>query len=137
MSLSLEGNLKRVIQENENGCGIACVAMLADLRYWEARNKVFGSADKANHITKVHDIRKGLRKCGLILDRRRAAREWKKETARVFKALLEIKPHKTSNYWHWVVWDGHRVLDPSPNSDRYKRPLQYCRSFFEVRKARA
>jgi hypothetical protein len=129
--------MKHVVQENDDGCGIACVAMLAKLHYWEARLKVLGRRDLTSHITSEEQIRRGLKRCDLKMGSRQRfpKNKWRKGTGDYkFNAMLRIQPRKKSKYWHWVVWDGKDTLDPLPRNDRYKNPLSYCRSYFEISK---
>jgi ABC-type bacteriocin/lantibiotic exporter with double-glycine peptidase domain len=129
--------MKHVTQENDSGCGVACVAMLANKYYWEARLKILGRSDKAKHRTSVKEIRDGLKEYGLKMGKRHTFKKetWTSETQkRKFRAILVIRPRKSTPNWHWVVWDGDRVLDPLLKGDRYENALSYCRSYFEVSK---
>jgi hypothetical protein len=45
--------------------------------------------------------------------------------------IVAVNPRQGGYYWHWVVWDGTRIIDPK--RDPYQR-LTYI-SYMPVRKA--
>lgn len=108
--------MRRIEQEHENGCGVACVAMLAGVTYRHACIRMFPdgrggrcSGDQIIRMTlkKHYDIRLGKR------------RRLKDETFNDLQqdGLLEGVCHwRGSSRWgHWVVWDAKKkaILDPS------------------------
>jgi hypothetical protein len=130
-----EGSLamKRISQLDEDGCGVACVAMIAGVSYHEARKRMFG--DQNVTVTRTRELREALRDFGiactgkLIPSTRR--RHYKKLEQ---DAILKVKSLRSGKKdWHWMVWDNRRkrALDPEKEKDdRYVRPP--VRSFLEI-----
>ena len=54
-------------QEDDTGCGLACVAMIAQVTYKEAKATVFPTATprKLTFYTRTYQIRKALRGLGI------------------------------------------------------------------------
>lgn len=104
--------LRRVVQEDEDGCGLACIAMLLGVSYSEA--KALCSHSRTGK-TWTHELRAALRRYGV-----RTA-EWLEPIDEpTLPSLLGIAILQ-SNYdpdegWHWAIWDGlvGRILDPKP-----------------------
>lgn len=111
--------MKRVVQEEATGCGIAGVAMLAGVSYREVRSVAKGlgiSAADSRLWSTTGYVRRLLNRYGI--------RASVKETPFVSwerlppLALLAIKWYREGGreYWHWVVFHrgakGPVVLDP-------------------------
>src|SRR5437879_4505212 len=111
--------MKHIIQEDENGCGVACVAMLANVSYGMARKTMFGRGDVKP--TSTADLRKALlafslKPADLLIPLRTRHYSSLRE-----RAILKVNVRKR-NYWHWVVWNPNQgILDPAKPRDRYKR----------------
>ncbi len=113
--------IKRVAQKKwEKGdCGIACVAMVAWVKYevaLRAFQKVRGIANPKNYYTFHADIQAMLSQLGIQSQRKR------------FKQMRKIPGHaivkvnlRQNNTWHWVVFDAGRqclvVHDPKPGKN--------------------
>lgn len=109
--------VKRVIQKTAEDCGAACVAMLAGVSLKKAYNAVY--AEVSGGLTYTRHLRDALRRLG----RRPASRLRPLGTRRYQDikgcALLKVNPR--GNEWHWVVWDGKRIIDPGePPYKRYR-----------------
>ena len=110
--------MERVIQQNENGCVSACIAMLTGLTYFEGvrithpyrtPHSQLGSTDE-NTLAALKRI--GLR--GYI----RKPKRWLQELST--NAILFIQHRLYLPAIHAVIWDyeSQKVLDPYPRKDR-------------------
>ena len=103
--------MRLVKQRHASDCGVACVAMLADVSWEEANLTIFGRVKERGFYTQTADLRDALRRLGVILEIRmkvcRAPRRLRRD------ALLKTNTRK-GGYWHWAVWDAERqeILDP-------------------------
>ena len=115
--------MKRVLQENDEGCGVACVAMLAGVSYWEARVAVFGKRPRVVHSTHTADIRRALKRFGLRSAKRLISfgRETPEPKNIGINAILKVNRRKNGT-WHWIVWDSKRKRLLDPQRPAYKRP---------------
>ena len=108
-----------VKQIDDTGCGLACVAMIAQVTYKEAQATVFPTATprKLTFYTRPYQIRKALRGLGIpVAARTVRIREGRKEVMRLnTSALLQVNRQR-DNKFHWVVWDHKQgtILDPLP-----------------------
>jgi Peptidase C39 family len=115
--------MRRVKQEHEMGCGVACVAMLASVHYRKA-HEVFDdkeSAVKNGYFAPA--LRFVLTRLGLRPSRR--LKKFRGYDALKQNAILKVNPYNKGKDWHWVAWDarGNRILDPyEPPYKRY-RPI--------------
>jgi ABC-type bacteriocin/lantibiotic exporter with double-glycine peptidase domain len=114
--------MKQVIQADDAGCGIACVAMLARVTYAEARNKMFKKTDGVTG-TFTWEVRKALRKFGMKSPKRlRVIRDRDAYRELRHNALLKlVTPSHKSGCWHWVVWDARRKKLLDPRKQPYRR----------------
>jgi hypothetical protein len=112
--------LKHIKQENDNcGCGIACIAMVARTNYDDVRKKIFGGEEKYLWWPAIRDALKGYR----IKSDERARRVygWQRVSQmNVFSVVwCRQTPSDTSDkIGHYVVWDriNGKVHDPLRNS---------------------
>jgi len=132
--------LRRIIQEDEAGCGVACVAIFAQVGYDDARKVMFGR--RSGSYTSTGDIRWALGRFG-FKPARRLVRFGKKRHYTDLRedAVLKLKARAHGEReWHWVVWDARRrkLIDPAkfphkrfritsflavnPRSARFSRP---------------
>jgi hypothetical protein len=109
--------IRRVFQVHDDGCGIACVAMLAGISYRDACLEIFG--DYQGDATSLEDLRWALMACGFRVPKRMTPFWERQHTQLKQHALLALNPGP-DGMWHWAVWDAaqHRILDP------LKRPLR-------------
>jgi ABC-type bacteriocin/lantibiotic exporter with double-glycine peptidase domain len=112
--------VRRIVQTDNTGCGIACLAMLAGVSYAEARRAVFGRYHPGDCSTSTGELRRGLRKLGIRAGKRliplRGRRLRSLETDAILKVNLGL-----DGYWHWVVWDAGRQVLRDPRRTPYKR----------------
>jgi hypothetical protein len=117
--------MRLIVQRDEEGCGIACVAMLKGISYAAARRLMFGN-NKVKH-TQTRDLVSAL-KCLGLMPQKKQLTSFGKRYARYSElpenAILKANPRKGGRYWHWIVWDVRRkkLLDPLPTEDRYLHP---------------
>lgn len=128
-----------VPQDDDTGCGIACVAMLAGVSYEQAKAATFPpSPRKRKFYTGGADLRRGLKAFGLTLEPTARAQKftaWSQLETTSIVAIEQVPRHKSR--WHWVVFvdDGVRryVLDPSwPEAVRTDFKRMQGRSFLRV-----
>jgi ABC-type bacteriocin/lantibiotic exporter with double-glycine peptidase domain len=118
--------MKRVVQWGEEGCGVACVAMVARISRNDAKRKM---ADQLKTGTTARQLREALRSFGVQLDKPRPIRE-KNYYEFDFDAVLHgFVEEEHPREWHWVVWDSkrRRTLDP------YRYPVKFrCTSYIKI-----
>ena len=118
----MTNNIKRVEQEDDAGCGIACVAIVTGKTYRQGKSffleRVFLPTDRKPH-TRHYQLRRALRKLGVATEKR-LFRKWREiET-------LSIVPinRRSDTCWHWVVFvpNGEKpyILDPAPGKGRQR-----------------
>lgn len=112
--------LIRIVQEDDAGCGIACVAMVTGKTYRQAKRffleRIFLPTDRKPH-TRHYQLRRALRKLGIATEKR-LFRKW-----RSIETLSVVPINRRSDTgWHWVVFvpNGARpyILDPMPGKGR-------------------
>jgi ABC-type bacteriocin/lantibiotic exporter with double-glycine peptidase domain len=127
--------MKVVLQEDETGCGLACVAMIAGRTYAEARQTAAQLGIRVKDKKLFSDtqyIRRLLRRFGIQTSP--AEKPFVSWDAVPEKALLSIKYHKENDrpMWHWVVFERNEgrpaVLDPA------KYVLHHRRTDFDAMK---
>jgi|SRR3982074_3787210 hypothetical protein len=92
--------IKRVVQLDENGCGVACVAMLAGVSYRNARMKMLEDWYVKGMDTK--ELRKALRRFRLS-SARRLIRSIKRRRYTTLQqdAILKVRlPKRFGSKWH-------------------------------------
>ena len=112
--------IKRIEQEDEAGCGIACVAMITGRTYRQTKmfflERVFLPKERKPHA-RHYQLRRALRKLR-IASEKRLFRKW-----RSIESLSIVPINRRSDTgWHWVVFvpNGVRpyILDPAPGKGR-------------------
>ncbi|TPK80389.1 hypothetical protein FJ527_01025 [Mesorhizobium sp. B2-4-18] len=120
--------MRLVKQSDENGCGVACVAMIADITYSQARKQMFG--DRRGGYTNTGDLRRALAQLGIQTGPRLVRLKKNQTPAELpFDAILKTNV-KQDGEWHWVIWDSGRqkVLDSRvPPYRKYRH-----RSYLEI-----
>ncbi|WP_341678703.1 cysteine peptidase family C39 domain-containing protein [Niveibacterium sp. SC-1] len=116
--------MRRVIQEDSTGCGLACVAMLAGRSYQAVKKqahsvlKTWPRGPRSFYTTKSH-LKALLAEYGVRHGNYRKADSWEKLNADL--AIVAINLQANDN-WHWVVFrrDGsdRYLLDPRAKSER-------------------
>jgi hypothetical protein len=120
--------MKPVVQLERTGCGIASIAVLAGVRYWEARrvaNRLGIFAGDLTLWSETHHVRRLLKEYGI----KSASFEtpFTSWDGLPDLALLAVKWHRGWGrpFWHWVVfWRGPHgpvVLDSKRALRRHVR----------------
>jgi ABC-type bacteriocin/lantibiotic exporter with double-glycine peptidase domain len=111
--------MKRVIQEHEVGCGVACLAMLAGITFQEAAVVMFPNG--RIRPARTSDIKRAAKTLGIDAGARR--RSLGKRDYRDLRedALLSVK-FRNTRWWHWVVWDSRNKQLLDPRDPPYERP---------------
>ena len=122
--------IRRVEQEDEQGCGIACVAMVAGKTYPQAKRffleHVFHPADK-KLLTRHYQLRRVLQKLG-IPSHKRLFRNWRSIEE---IAIVPIN-RRVDVGWHWVIFvpNGIRpyIIDPIAGKGRRRYDFRGTRA---------
>jgi ABC-type bacteriocin/lantibiotic exporter with double-glycine peptidase domain len=115
--------MRLVHQNGEDGCGIACVAMVAGVTYDGAKDELPGYWERKGTTKK--QMRHGLRHYGIKTSAPKsiAGKNYKEFE---FDAVL-------LGYWdeemHWTVWDfkHKKLLDPYRGRSKFR-----CTSFIRI-----
>ncbi|MCK8458701.1 hypothetical protein [Sphingomonas faeni] len=114
--------MKTVKQKGEYDCGVACVAMLADVAYDEALKAIFPNGKRAGK-TKTNALRDALVKLGRQPDtgRRKPFGSTALDDLIGDALVFVMLDDDGDEYHHWMVWDakGRELRDP------YTRTLPY------------
>lgn len=106
--------MRTIKQEDDNGCGVAAVAMLAGVTYGEARAIIYPTG--RSRLTKTKDLHKALRKLGRKPQSDRRIAFGAKTLGELDgDAMVFVKMGKRGKgNGHWVVWDhaARKVRDP-------------------------
>jgi ABC-type bacteriocin/lantibiotic exporter with double-glycine peptidase domain len=112
--------IRRVQQGEEEGCGIACVAMVTGKTYLQAKKffleRVFLPTERKPH-TRHYQLRRALQKLRIATEER-AFRNWRSIES------LSIVPinRREDGGWHWVIFvpNGVRpyIMDPMTGKSR-------------------
>ncbi|HEX8300434.1 hypothetical protein [Sphingomonas sp.] len=129
--------MQTVFQTDEYGCGAACLAMLADISYSEARKRLFGrgrpSSSGVTRAPLISALRgyglevgaSGRLKAGAVVNLR--------DNALLYGKILPtrgmIDPTQNT-YGHWLVWDAEQKVVRDPY--KYKKPV-WLTSFTVIR----
>ena len=134
--------LAPVIQQETTGCGIACVAILANVSYEETKttaNRLGIFAEDEKLWSEVGYVRTLLREYGI--DTAAEETPFSSWGSLPDLALLAIKHHWENErlFWHWVVfcrWDNRpMVLDPAAyleNNERTDFAAMQPKWFIEI-----
>jgi hypothetical protein len=106
--------METVEQEDENGCGVAAVAMLTGVTYSEARDVIYPNG--RSKLTRTKDLHAALIKLGRKpLSERRIGFRFKTPDDLDVDALIFVKMGKKGKgNGHWIVWDNaaRELRDP-------------------------
>lgn len=121
-------HMKAVLQEDLTGCGIACVATLANVSYQQVKSVAMTlgiDVGDSRLWSNTAYVRVLLNHYGIqSLPGESPFRSWQ---ALPPLALLATKWHRKNNqaFWHWVIYwkrpDGPVVLDPKFNLRNHVR----------------
>ncbi|HEY1268931.1 MAG TPA: cysteine peptidase family C39 domain-containing protein [Candidatus Binatia bacterium] len=120
--------MKIVLQEDETGCGLACVAMIAGKTYPEVKQTAAQLGIRVKDKKLYSDtqyVRRLLRR--FRIETSPAEKPFASWDALPDRALLSIKYHKENDrpMWHWVVFERNEgqaaVLDPAKYMLHHRR----------------
>ena len=106
--------IRRMQQCDEEGCGIACVAMVTGKTYLQAKKffleRVFLPTERKPH-TRHYQLRRALQRLRIVTEKR-AFRNW-----RLIESLSIVPINRREDGgWHWIIFvpNGVRpyILDP-------------------------
>ena len=121
----MEDAVRRIVQRDKTGCGVACVAMVVGASYAIVRGVM--ADDRSTIYANTKDVVKALRHFGADLPRDRLVVLRGRNFRRLeYDAILKVNVRK-DGHWHWVVWDAkkQRVLDPKRRPYRTIRATSY------------
>ena len=112
--------IRRVQQRDDNGCGIACVAMVTGKTYRQAKkfflDHVFLPTEKKPH-TRHYQLRRALRDLRIRTEKR-TFRNWRSIESLSIVAINR----RQDGGWHWVIFvpNGARpyILNPMTGKNR-------------------
>jgi len=118
--------MKRVLQGNPSGCGLACVAMLANRSYREVRDKarLIPGFDNDHCLrTNASELRSLLEEYGISASKHLIPfRDWNHLPN---LCILAINYNESTEIWHWVIFTSNNgnkyVLDPNPHIKTSRR----------------
>ena len=94
--------MKRIVQQDPHGSGIACVAMLSGKSYRAVRKEMFPNGVVSDADT--GGLRKALAVYGLELAHHLVPFRSTKYEDLKDNAILKVNPRRGGAEWHWVVW---------------------------------
>lgn len=129
--------MRRVVQKDWFGCGIACVAMVGGVTYEKAKMTMFNKVERKHlrtgdldYTTTVRLVR-GLRRLGIRCGDRLVPLRGRSYRSLKCNAVLKAweKKAQRGGDFHWVVWDAkrRRFLDPGRLTYRRLRVRQYVK----------
>jgi hypothetical protein len=108
------------MQKDEDGCGVACVAMLAGISYSQARSIMFGSEPVG--LTSTSGLIDALVRLGRRPFNKRLS-PLRGRNYRELKSDALLKVIRPGKWWfHWIVWDAKRERHLDPKQPAVKRP---------------
>jgi len=119
--------MRRVQQLDDDGCGLACVAMVTGKTYPSIRRDYPDGVDG----THLRHLRRLLRKHRAGCGDRMIPLRTRQPSDLPFDAIIKINPRQDGKEWHWVIWDHRRRRILDPKNPPYKR-LRYV-SYVRVR----
>ncbi len=118
--------IRRIVQKDRTGCGLACIAMLAECEYSQVKKaylELFERASNDEYYTRAPDLRKLGQAFSLDIGGRR--RKFKNFQDLPKLAILAINYREDEGTWHWVVFcrtaDEKFVLDPKKSVKSERR----------------
>ena len=121
--------MRRIVQQDRHGSGVACLAMLAGKSYRAVRKEMFQNGVVSAADT--GDLRRALAVYGLELAHHSVPFRSTKYEDLKDNAILKVNPRRGGAEWHWVVWDTKRQRILDPKDPPYKR-IRAC-SYLMVR----
>lgn len=127
--------MKYIKQDDGLTCGIACYAMITGLTFKESFKKIKKRMN--SHGLRTSDMVKALRaaKYKIVGSKRLRPVGKKSWNDLPSLSLVKVRPDDCPiHHWHWVVWNGKKIYDPSlgikTSSEYPNNPI----SFLEINK---
>lgn len=98
-----------ISQKYINDCGVACVAMIAGVKYEEAFAALGFVEDGGAFYTTRKQLTRALQYFGVAVERK-LFRSWDEIPGR---AIVAVNHRCNRRNFHWVVFTGKAVLDPN------------------------
>lgn len=124
--------MKLVEQRQRNDCGVACVAMVANVSYKKAFVALGFNKNTRKFGTNKHNLRTALYALGL--DTYPKMRRVPKDITTITnKAILRCNQYRGKD-WHWKVYDpkNKTILDPLPKDTSFEWVMHDPSSYLEV-----
>lgn len=117
--------IKRIIQDDATGCGLACVAMIVGATYAEVKKVALDNGileEKRTFYTISRDLISLLNYFNFKAERGKEVSHWSSIQS---LSIVAINFRESSNSWHWVVYvpdenQGY-VLDPHKKIKKEQR----------------
>jgi hypothetical protein len=129
--------MRWIRQRTATDCGIAAVAIVADVTY-EAAKAAFGPFPGRGFQTEAKDLRRALKQLGFRLSKKprrlRGATQIELEFDAI--ALVSVPGKHGDEENHWIVWDAfeQRLLDPSRRHAKATYPFY---EYFKVKRRKS
>lgn len=112
--------MRRILQEDPTGCGIACAAMVSGVSYAQAKQRAIelGIVEvKPPHRTQSATLTKLLEDLGVRCKKGRRLSHWSSLTTMSIVGI-NYKEKNDTSYWHWVVYVPDDVRGYVPDDVR-------------------
>ena len=114
--------MRTVKQKDKNGCGVACVAMLTNVSYEEARDVIYRAG--RSRLTKTEDLYIALKALGRnpLSKTRRGFYSTKLHELKTDALVFVELDDDGDNPKHWMVWDAaaKKLRDPDNRKLPYR-----------------
>lgn len=115
--------IRFVPQRYSSDCGVACIAMIAGVSYQEAFDVIGFPEERTQFYTTHTCLTNALRRLGVLVMRRKF-RSWHDIAG---LAIVAVNHRRNRRYFHWVIFDGAAIIDPSPKG-KLKKNIRYLAS---------
>jgi hypothetical protein len=120
--------VESVFQDDEYGCGAACLAMFASISYKAARHRLFGASGPTTAGISKGPLLTALRDYGLKIGRSNRVIAGSLPKLRADALLMcRLLPSRgkieagENTYAHWMVWDAEQMTVRDPY--RFSKPF--------------
>ena len=118
--------MRLIKQDDDNGCGLACVAMVAGTSYAAVRRTYRDVCRKKRTddvgTTSLSKLKEIMRRHDVAIDgRMKRSDQQPRDLDLDFDALLKVNTRLEGQEWHWVIWDHRRGLVLDPKRPPYQR----------------
>ena len=117
-------SIRRVRQRYRSDCGVACVAMLAQVPYQRAFDACGFSESERRFYTSHAQLTKALNILGCKVQRKKFS-SWGDIPG---CAILPVNHRCNRCNFHWVAYDGKYVRDPNPKRPPRMRSIERYRA---------